>query len=384
MMSAKTTITRPPGLPESAALRALRAALSLLPAVLLSGCFADVKQSTVHPESDSARVIQDVYAMVTWIDTGIFILVAALLAWTVWRYRESKTPAGAIPKQVHGNPVLEMIWTVIPAVILIFIAVPTWSGIFRGASPPKGDLVKVQAIGHQWWWEFNYSGLGLVTANELHLPVGKTVEILTTSKDVIHSFWVPKLAGKMDAFPGRENLIWFTPDKVGTYYGQCAEFCSTSHANMRFRVIVDSEADFKAWLERTRKPQLAKTEDAKAGEALFTEKGCITCHTINGKNQAAFDIAPNLTNLKDRTSIASALIDNTPENLARWIKAPRDVKPGVLMCWPPQMDRTSPDCGKFPVSDDDVKKLIAYLTSASAGATAGYDRTPVVATAGVK
>jgi cytochrome c oxidase subunit 2 len=153
---------------------------------------------------------------------------------------------------------------------------------------------------------------------------------------------------------------------------------------MRFRVVVDSEADFKAWFERTMKPQLAKTEEAKAGEALFTEKGCITCHTINGKGKAAFDIAPNLTNLKDRTSIASALIDNTPENLALWIKDPRAVKPGVLMCWPPQMDRTSADCGKFPVSDEEVKKLIAYLNSASAGATADYDRVPTVVTAGVK
>jgi cytochrome c oxidase subunit 2 len=385
MMCAKSTIARTSdSRPHLAALRALCAVLAALPAVLLSGCFSDVRQSTVYPESDSGRVIQDVYAMVTWIDAGIFILVAALLAWTVWRYRESKTPAGAIPEQVHGNPVLEVVWTVIPAVILIFIAVPTWTGIFRGASPPKGEAIKVQAIGHQWWWEFNYTGLGLVTANELHLPVGKTVEIMTTSKDVVHSFWVPKLAGKMDAFPGRENLIWFTPDKPGIYYGQCAEFCGTSHANMRFKVVVDSEADFKAWLERTRKPQLAKGDDAKAGEALFTEKGCITCHTINGKNKAAFDIAPNLTNLKDRTSLASAMIDNTPENLARWIKEPREIKPGALMCWPPQMDRTSADCGKFPVSDDDVKKLIAYLNSASAGATADYDRAPAVVTAGAK
>jgi cytochrome c oxidase subunit 2 len=366
--------------------RALRAGLMALPAALLAGCFKDLRQSTVHPESDTGKVIQDVYKMVTWIDTGIFILVMGLLVWAVWRYRESKTPAGTIPEQVHGNPVLEVMWTIVPAVILIFIAVPTWSGIFRNATLPKGGGMKVEAIGHQWWWEFKYSESGLVTANELHVPVGKTVEIMATSKDVIHAFWVPKLAGKMDAFPGRQNLIWFTPEKVGMYYGQCAEFCSTSHANMRFRVIVDSEADFAAWMERTKKPQLAKTDEAKAGEQLFQEKGCITCHTINGKNQAAFDIAPNLTNLKDRTSIASALIDNTPENLTRWIKSPRDVKPGVLMCWPPQMDRTSHDCGKFPVTDDEIAKLIAYLNSPSAGATAEYDKAaqPAVAASALK
>jgi cytochrome c oxidase subunit 2 len=369
---AKETMAQLPDPLVTRAARFLRAGLMALPAALLAGCFQDLKQSTVFPESDSGRVIQDVYRMVTWIDTGIFILVVVLLAWAVWRYRESNSPAGAIPEQVHGNPVLEVLWTVIPAVILIFIAVPTWTGIFRNATLPKGEGLKIEAIGHQWWWEFKYKDAGLVTANELHVPVGKTVEIMTTSKDVVHSFWVPKLAGKMDAFPEKQNLIWFTPDKVGVYYGQCAEFCSTSHANMRFRIMVDSEADYAAWMERTKKPQLAKSDDAKAGELLFAEKGCPTCHTINGKNQAAFDFAPNLTNLKDRTSIASALIDNTPENLARWIKAPRDVKPGVLMCWPPQMDRTSAECGKFPVTDDEVNKLIAYLNSPSAGATADY------------
>lgn len=372
---------------------ALRVAMWALPTALLAGCFQDVRQSTVHPATDSGRVIQEVYKMVTWIDTGIFILVAALLAWTVWRFRESKSPAGAIPKQVHGNSVLELVWTIIPAIILVFIAVPTWSGIFRGADPPKGDILKVDAIGHQWWWEFNLPGIGLVTANELHVPAGKPVEILTTSKDVIHAFWVPKLAGKMDAFPGRQNLIWFTapaakPDpKDNIYYGQCAEFCGTSHANMRFRIVVDSEADFKAWVERTKQPQLAKSDDqdAKAGEKLFAEKFCITCHTINGRPDAAGTIGPNLTNLKDRTSIAAALIDNTPENLARWIKSPRDVKPGALMCWPPAQP-TSTECGKLPVNDDDVKKLIAYLTSSSAGATAGYYQVPgtVAAAAGGK
>ena len=313
--------------------------------------------------------------MVTWIDTGIFVLVVILLAWAVWRYRESKSPAGEIPEQVHGNSTLEVLWTIVPAVILIFIAVPTWSGIFRNATMPKGEALKVQVTGHQWWWEFKYADSGLLTANELHVPVGRTVELTVTSADVIHSFWVPRLAGKMDAFPEKENLIWFTPEKEGVYYGQCAEFCSTSHANMRFRVIVDSEANFKAWVASTQKPQLAKSDDAKAGEKLFAERFCITCHTINGRPDAAGRIGPNLTNLHDRTSIASALIDKTDENLAHWIKAPREVKPGALMCWPPAQP-TDATCGKLPVSDDDVKKLIAYLNSPTAGATADMYKAP--------
>jgi cytochrome c oxidase subunit II len=352
-----------------AAATAVRLALWTLP-LLLSACFPDVRQSTVHPMTDTGRVIQDVYKMVTWIDTIIFILVAGLLAWALWRYRESNSPAGEIPEQVHGNPVLELIWTIVPAVILIFIAVPTWSGIFRGAAPPQTTSMKVKAIGHQWWWEFQYTDINLTTANELHVPIGRPIEILTSSKDVIHSFWVPRLAGKIDAFPEKENLVWFTPEVEGMYYGQCAEFCSTSHANMRFRVVVDSQANFDAWVARTQKPQVAKSDDAKAGEQLFTNKGCVICHTINGKTQAALDIAPNLTNLADRTTIASALLDKTDENLTRWIKDPRGVKPGVMMCFPPQMDRTSPDCGKFDVTDAEIKQLIAFLNSPTAGATA--------------
>ena len=378
---AKATMSHHPTFPLTRAGSALSAGLMALSAALLSGCFPDVRQSTVHPASDTGEVIQGVYRMVTWIDTGIFVLVVLLLGWAIWRYRESKSPAGTIPKQVHGNSVLEVIWTIVPAVILIFIAVPTWSGIFRIERPPKGDALKVEAVGHQWFWEFDYKDSGLVTAGELHVPVGKPVEIMTHSKDVIHSFWVPKLAGKMDAFPEKENLLWFTPNQIGTYYGQCAEFCGTSHANMRFRVVVDSEADFNAWMERAKKPQLANTDDAKAGEKLFSERFCVVCHTINGRPDAQGQIGPNLTNLKDRTSIASGLIDNTPENLARWIKAPRDIKPGAMMCWPP-VQPTDTACGKLPVSDDDVNKLIAYLTSTSAGAAPGYGQAPQAETRG--
>ncbi len=353
---------RPRNLP--AAHGPLLAALGLLP--LLAGCFYDLKQSTVHPETDTGRVIQHVYAMVTWIDTGIFIVVLALLLWTVIRYRERPGQQG-LPEQVHGNAYLELVWTIVPAIILVFIAVPTWSGIFRADRPPEAKSLTVVAMGHQWFWEFDYKDQGVVTANELHVPVGRSIIVDTQSKDVIHSFWVPKLAGKIDAIPGKTNLVWFTPEKPGTYYGQCAEFCGTSHANMRFRVIVETEDEFSAWVARTKAPMVASTSDAKEGEKLFGLKGCNICHTISGRPDAVGVIGPNLTNLHDRTTIASALLDNTPENLAHWIKAPRELKPGALMCFPPATGPEAP-CGPLPVNDQEIKQLIAYLMSPTAAA----------------
>ena len=215
--------------------------------LLLSGCFGGTKQSTVEPHSDTTQIIQDVYVLVTWIDVGIFFVVFLPLLYALVRFRDKGD--GAMPKQVHGNAVLEIAWTLIPAVLLIFIAVPTWSGIFRAYSPPTENAYKIEAIGHQWWWEFKYPDGTVITANEMHIPVNKPIVIDTFSKDVIHSFWVPKLAAKIDTLPGHVNTIWFEANDVGYYYGQCAEFCGTSHANMRFRVIVETEEEFNAWME---------------------------------------------------------------------------------------------------------------------------------------
>jgi len=332
----------------------LQAGIFLAPAVMLTGCFSELRQSTVHPESDTTHVVQGVYRLVTWIDTVIFIFVFVLLAWAVIRYRERKGEDKALPKQVHGSAMLEVAGTVVPAVILVFIAVPTWEGIFRNANPPATNTIAIKAIGHQWWWEFDYSEQGIVTANELHVPLGKSVVLQDTSVDVIHSFWVPRLAGKVDALPGKVNQTWFTPDKAGFYYGQCAEFCGTSHANMRFNVIVESQADFDAWVARTKQPQKAESAEAKEGESLFAAKGCIGCHTITGRPDAVGIVGPNLTNLKDRTMIASALVKNDPAILSHWVRAPQEVKPGVKMILP------------IPVSEEESKKIAAYLVSPTA------------------
>jgi len=338
--------------------RAARHALWVFAGALVAGCMGEGGsrwggglQSTIRPESDSARIIQEVYALVTWIDVGIFIVVAGLMLIAMIRYREGARKNVDIPKQVHGNTLVEIIWTAVPAVLLIFMAVPTWQGIFRAAAPPRSEGLRVEAIGHQWWWEFRYPDLGVVTANELHIPAGKPIVVKTYSIDVIHSFWLPRLAAKIDALPGKSNEVWFTPDAPGLYYGQCAEFCGTSHANMRMLTIVDTPEDFDAWVERTKSPPAPATPEAQEGQGLFAAKACVICHTISGVPGAVGVIGPNLSNLKDRHTIASAILKNTPENLVRWIQHPQQVKPGALMVLP------------IPVDEAEAGKLAAFLTS---------------------
>ncbi|MEE8433541.1 MAG: cytochrome c oxidase subunit II [bacterium] len=298
---------------------------------LLTGCFGGGKQSTIRPESDSAQVIQDVYALVTWIDVGILVLVVGLFFYGIIRFRAKKGQKDRIPEQIHGNPMLEVMWTLIPAILLIFIAVPTWEGIFRANQPPSENALKVKAIGHQWWWEFQYPELGTVTANELYLPVGKSVIVETTSVDVIHAFWLPRLVGKIDSMPDRSNFLWFTPQNIGTYYGQCAEFCGTSHANMRFRVHVVSQVDFEEWLALQKESPAAVSADAKAGKTLFAQKMCFRCHIPLGIPFPQTRYAPNLTNLPARQTLGAGMIDLNKANLVRWILDPQKVKPGALM-----------------------------------------------------
>ncbi len=318
-------------------------------AFLLSGCFGGGIQSTIDPKSDATRIIQSLYGLVTWIDIGIFVVVFGFLIITILRFREK--PGQGIPKQVRGHLGLEIIWTIIPALLLVFIAIPTWSGIFRAYSPPSGNSLKVEAIGHQWWWEFNYPELGVVTANEMHIPVGRPIVIDTFSKDVVHSFWVPKLAAKIDSLPGHVNTVWFEAEEIATYFAQCAEFCGTSHANMRFRVIVESPEDFDKWVAKQKQPPVAVSDAAKAGQTLFQQKVCIVCHTISGVPGAVGIVGPNLTNLLNRKTLASAIMENNNENLVKWIQAPRSFKPGALMILP------------IPVNEEEATQLAAFLMS---------------------
>ena len=326
----------------------LVASLTLL-AVAFASCTDP--QSTINPRSDYGDTIQGIYTLVFWLAAIVF--VAVLLATIVFSFAFREKP-GRVAKQIHGNTRLEVVWTLIPVILVVVIAVPTFDAISKtsGADAPS-DALQVNVIGHQWWFEFEYPELGITTANEIHVPVDRPVEFTLLSEDVIHSFWVPQLAGKVDLVPGHENNLWFTPNEARAepYLGQCAEYCGTSHANMRFRVYVDSVADFDAWTANEAAERAAPTEDlAVRGEEVFLSQACIGCHTVGGTT-AAGQIGPNLTHVGNRSTIASGTIANTPEEMARWIRDSASVKPGSLMPSFPQM------------SEEDLQAIVAYLQS---------------------
>jgi cytochrome c oxidase subunit 2 len=301
-------------------------AIMVLALVLLglAGCGLS-DDATIRPISDFGRQTQTIYETVFWWTLGIFVVVELLLVFALWRYR-GRDDDPEVPEQVHGHTWLEIGWTLAPAVILLVIAIPTMSTIFRQQAPPPPDALQVTAVGHQWWWEFVYPDLGFTTANELHVPRGRTVNLTLTSGDVIHAFWVPRLGGKRDLNPGSENTIVFTADSVGVYDGQCAEFCGTSHANMRMKLFVDEPSDFEAWASLQARP----ARPDSAGYQTFLASGCAACHAIDG-TPAQGKVGPNLTHFGSRSTFASGLLPNEREHLAGWLRNPDSVKPGALM-----------------------------------------------------
>jgi len=324
----------------------------LLAAILLAvaGCGGPFPQTTLAPRSDLAVVVDNLFTDIFWWAVVVFAIVEGLLLFVIIRYRERK--GGGPPSRLHGHTVLEIGWTLAPALILVFIAVPTMRTIFATAARAPEGALQVEVVGHQWWWEFRYPELGIVTANELHLPRGKPVQLEMTSADVIHSFWAPGLGGKRDLTPGRTTRIAFRPDSLGEVAGQCAEFCGASHANMRLRVFVESDSAFAAWAARqvTAAAVPPRGSLAERGRDLFAHGACIACHTITGVPQARGTVGPNLTHVGSRTMVAGAMLPNTEEWLRRWITNAPYLKPGSLM---PAM----------PLPDDQVAALIAYLQS---------------------
>jgi cytochrome c oxidase subunit 2 len=206
--------------------------------------------------------------------------------------------------------------------------------------------------GHQWWWEFDYQGMNILTGNELHIPVGEPVHLDLRSADVIHSFWVPSLQGKRDAIPGHDNTLWLSADKPGTYRGECTEFCGPEHANMNFIVVAQPRAEFDAWVAGQQRPAATgQTGLAAEGAQTILTQACAGCHTINGlPGYNVGKVGPNLTHIGSRAYIAAGTLENTPENLARWIRNPQDVKP----------DNKMPTLG---LDEDTINKIVAYLES---------------------
>lgn len=301
-------------------------------------------QTTLDPAGPHSSRIADVYALVWYGSIVVFFLVEGLLIFSIFKFRGEPKTAHGRPVPVHGNNRLEIIWTVIPAIILAIIAVPTLQVISDLSEAPGEDAMVINVIGNQFFWEFQYPDLGISTTNEMHVPAGQRIDLRLSSADVIHSFWVPQLAGKTDAIPGRDNRMWLEADAPGTYLGQCAEFCGLSHYQMLLTVVADNQQDFDAWVAEELAPPPAEGDPA-AGQAIV-ETVCAACHTVAGTS-AQGQVGPELTGFASREQIAGA-IENTPENLAAWLDDPQAIKPGTTM-------------PTLPLSEADILNLVAYL-----------------------
>lgn len=313
----------------------------------LSACARNAPQDTLKPEGPIGRQIDSLFWPVFWIAVATFFIVEGALVFMVLRYRDRGGERTG-PEQVHGNTRLEIAWTIVPALLLAGIAVPTVSTILDLAKKPTGDFLRVEVKAHQWWWEYNYPADGVTTANELHIPVGKPVYISLRSEDVIHSFWVPKLAGKQDVVPGRTNYLTIEASHPGRYQGQCTEYCGLSHANMRLLVVAESREDFEDWLSDQKKDSIPPGDALTlAGEQLFVNGPCAGCHTIRG-TMAKGVTAPDLTHFAARSVFAGAMFQLDHENLIKWLRDPPALKPGSRM-------------PNYHLSESDIAALVAYL-----------------------
>jgi cytochrome c oxidase subunit 2 len=394
--------------------------------VFLSGCGPEVAQpyTTITPQTEKAEDIQNLYKITFWAALIVFVGVQVAIAYTAIRFRRRNENR---PEQVHGSRKLEIAWTVIPAVILLVLFIPTAQTIFKhAAAADVEDGFRVEVIGKQWWWEAIYPDIpanpddpsqgALVTANEIILPVGANVVFSLYSNNVIHSFWVPQLSGKMDVMPGHENRLQFVAAKPGDYWGECAEFCGGSHAWMRFKVKVVPQEQFDAWVAAWRAPPATdgNPETADVVEVPPAFGVCLACHRVNGTNaqiagegmsaisgylQSPLDTdevdedaaedretnateyevvagpGPNLTLLACRDTIGAGLLKNTPENMETWLKHTDEVKEGVYM--PNYYEQGS-------ITDEQVAELAAYLETLKppggcpeAGLPVGGEGTPV-------
>jgi cytochrome c oxidase subunit 2 len=304
--------------------------------------------NALDPHSPQARAIYDLGIVSTIVFVLIFLIVAGAIVYAIFRFRAREGEPE--PKQFAGSERVEIIWTVIPFLIVVLLFVLTLRGMNR-ADPPPAPSPDLVVTGHQFWWEAQYPASGAVTANEIHIPVGKPLSVQLDSKDVLHEFWVPELARKMTTVPGQPNHIWLQADKPGVYIGTCSEFCGTQHAWMRILVVADEPSKFEEWQRAQLHPGQAPTSDAATrGLALFQTSTCISCHAIRGVTGADAHVAPDLTHVASRRQLAAGILENTPANMRRWLKNPQHIKPGVLM----------PD---FNYTDQQLDQLGTYLES---------------------
>jgi cytochrome c oxidase subunit II len=333
-------------------LRSRRWLLVAALALVAAGCASDAPLDTLDPAGPGAESIQNLFVPVIWVAAAVFVFVEGLIILAVVRFRRRGPGDDAVPAQVHGNTRLEVFWTIAPAVILAFIAVPTVATLFNLFEEPE-DPLNVTVTGQQWWWGYEYPEFGIVTANELHIPAGQPVFLTLQSKDVIHSFWAPRLNGKRDVVPGRAHNWTIQADEPGVYGGECAEFCGASHANMLLRVVAHDEADWDAWVAaQQQEGEVPTTGLAAEGHALFQQRGCVTCHVIDGVYEEEIPPesppAPNLTHFAARDCLAGCMFENDRNNLEAWLRNPPARKPGSLM-------------PNLALSESDIDALATYL-----------------------
>jgi cytochrome c oxidase subunit 2 len=286
---------------------------------------------------------------VLWICFAIFVLVTGLIGTISIRFRHRPDDDDREPPQIYGSNQLELAWTVVPVIIVFVLSLVTVRTILAlqiDERPP--GWMRVVAVGHQWWWEFEYPELGITTANELHVPVGRATFLDLESADVIHSFWVPQLSGKTDVIPNRENHMWIEPTEPGLYVGQCAEYCGTQHANMLLRVYVQTPDEFGRWA-RAEAGEARDDPSVASGRDVFLTTACINCHTVRG-TVANGRFGPDLTHLMSRKTLGAGVAPNDREHLKQWILDPDHLKQGVLM---PAMGLDGPA----------VDRVVAYLLS---------------------
>lgn len=302
----------------------------------------DLPLNSLDPRGPFARQIDDLFWLVFWIATVIFVLVEGALLVAVFAFRDR--PGRSEPKQVHGNTKLEVAWTVIPALILAGIAIPTVRGIFDLTECGPGAMT-VEVIGHQWWFEFRYPDYGVETANVMVIPADAEVCAVMTSDDVVHNFWVPQLNGKRYLIPGQETVLRLQADEPGEYWAHCAEFCGLSHSLMRARVQALSPTAFEDWAasQQTAAVEPEPGSQAGAGLQVFVNKGCTQCHTVDyGEDSTFTNIVadesfngPDLTHFASRNVFAGAFLPNEElgydEALTLWLADPPSMKPGSYM-----------------------------------------------------
>jgi cytochrome c oxidase subunit 2 len=305
-----------------------------IPAFLLGGLSLS-PTNMFAPASTPAQSIVDLSVFVLEITAAVFVVVFSLLAYAVMKFRRRKTTDGREPAQVYGSSQLELAWTIVPILIVVVLFLAAARVIASIQNAPKPDnAIEVTVIGHQFWWEYRYPSLKVVTANELHIPVSDpahpTPTFLTLlSADTDHSFWVPRLAGKTDLIPNHPNSMWVDPHETGLFLGQCAQYCGTQHAMMLLRVYVDSREDFDRWIREQSQPAHINST-ASEGQRIFEKTACVNCHTIAG-TAAKGTYGPDLTHLMSRQTIASGAAKNTVRNLSAWIYNPDSMKPGCKM-----------------------------------------------------